>query len=111
MSGFIDIVFDGPPSHEAGRFVESEDEHGRGISVGEWVERDDGFWALRIPRGRLADVRDAALQAESILSLLWHRHTPPGVRADQTMSLEVEHALSGLRRLQKIAALDEGSDT
>ena len=31
---FIDIVFDGPPSHESGRFVEVEDEAGRSIRVG-----------------------------------------------------------------------------
>jgi hypothetical protein len=44
----INIVFDGPPSHEGPRFVEVEDDEGRSIRVGEWVPRDDGFWALRI---------------------------------------------------------------
>ena len=44
----INIVFDGPPSHESGRFVEVEDDSGRGIKCGEWSERPDGFWALRI---------------------------------------------------------------
>jgi hypothetical protein len=47
---FIDVVFDGPPEHDAGRFVEVEDEHGSSIRVGEWVHRPDGLWALRIPR-------------------------------------------------------------
>ncbi len=45
----IDIVFDGPPSHESGRFVEVErtsDQHG--MNVGEWIKRDDGYWALRM---------------------------------------------------------------
>lgn len=51
--GFIDIVFDGPPAHESGRFIEVEDENGCGTNVGEWVERPDGFWALRIPRGTI----------------------------------------------------------
>lgn len=46
---FIDILFDGPPGHESGRFVEVENPHRRSIRVGEWVERDDGLWALRIP--------------------------------------------------------------
>lgn len=32
--GTIDVVFDGPPSHESGRFVEVEDAAGRSISVG-----------------------------------------------------------------------------
>jgi hypothetical protein len=43
----IDVVFDGPPGHESGRFVEVEDEDGRGIGCGRWRERDDGYWALR----------------------------------------------------------------
>lgn len=34
----IHVVFDGPPSHESGRFVECEDAEGRGIKVGRWVE-------------------------------------------------------------------------
>ena len=32
----IRIVFDGPPSHESGRFVEVENEKGEGIRFGEW---------------------------------------------------------------------------
>jgi hypothetical protein len=50
----IDIVFDGPPGPEAGRFVEVENEHRASISFGEWIERDDGYWVLRInPRNPL----------------------------------------------------------
>jgi hypothetical protein len=48
LSRTIDIVFDGPPAPEAGRFVEVEDESGRSVDVGTWVERPDGYWALRI---------------------------------------------------------------
>ena len=44
----IDIVFDGPPAHESGRFVEVEDSEGKGINIGTWIEREDGFWVLRI---------------------------------------------------------------
>lgn len=44
----MDIVFDGPPSHESGRFVEVEDATGKSINVGEWLQRPDGYWALRI---------------------------------------------------------------
>lgn len=47
---FIDIVFDGPPGHESGRFVEVEDEGGKSINAGEWIKRADGFWVLRIPQ-------------------------------------------------------------
>jgi colicin import membrane protein len=47
---WIDIVFDGPPGHESGRFVEVKNAVGASISVGEWLQRPDGFWALRIRR-------------------------------------------------------------
>ena len=46
---YVDVVFDGPPGPEAPRFIEVEDEQGRSIKYGEWVQRSDGSWALRIP--------------------------------------------------------------
>ena len=46
---FIRIVFDGPPSHESGRFIEVENEHGESISFGEWIEGEDGLWYLQFP--------------------------------------------------------------
>jgi hypothetical protein len=48
MSQPINIIFDGAPGPVAGRFVEVETDEGRSINVGEWVERLDGLWALRI---------------------------------------------------------------
>jgi len=45
---FLDIVFDGPPGHESGRFVEVEDPTGKSVCAGEWIDRGNGFWALRI---------------------------------------------------------------
>ena len=45
---YIDIVFDASPGHVAGRFVEVEDPTGKSIRVGTWVERDDGYWVLRL---------------------------------------------------------------
>ena len=51
MSDAINIIFDGPPGPEAGRFVEVENDDREGVSVGEWIERDDGLWALRITAG------------------------------------------------------------
>lgn len=54
----IDIVFDGPPDHVAPRFVEVENGEGRSVSVGEWIEREDGLWALRLSIDKiLADKR------------------------------------------------------
>lgn len=46
---YVDIVFDGPPSMPAPRFVEVEDMEGKGIKLGEWIKRDDGYWVLRVP--------------------------------------------------------------
>lgn len=48
MSKHIDIVFDGPPGPEAGRFIEVENDKGESISFGEWVHRADGYWVLRV---------------------------------------------------------------
>ena len=65
----INLVFDGPPAPHgphlveitddqgrsatlppAGpRLVEIEDDAGRSIAIGEWIDRGDTFWALRIP--------------------------------------------------------------
>ena len=48
----IDIVFDGPPSHKSGCFIEVEDDTRKSISIREWLQRDDGYWVLRIPDPR-----------------------------------------------------------
>jgi hypothetical protein len=48
MSKHIDIVFAGSPDFDEGAcFVEVEDDKGRSIRFGEWIRRDDGYWALR----------------------------------------------------------------
>jgi hypothetical protein len=52
---YLDIVFDGPPGPTCGRFVEVEDPNGASIRLGEWVQRDDGYWVLRIPDPRPAE--------------------------------------------------------
>ena len=48
MNQPINIIFDGPPGPESGRFVEVETDDGKSINAGEWIERKDGLWALRI---------------------------------------------------------------
>ena len=40
------VIFDGPPSHESGRFVEVENERGESVKVGEWRRLPDGLWSL-----------------------------------------------------------------
>jgi hypothetical protein len=49
VGGYVDLVFSGPPDHEPPQFVEVEDEQGRSVRYGEWVQRDDGAWVLRVP--------------------------------------------------------------
>ena len=44
----INIIFDGPPGPEGPRFIEVETDDGRSIRVGEWQQRQDGNWGLRI---------------------------------------------------------------
>jgi hypothetical protein len=44
----IAIVFDGPPEHFSGRFVEVENEAGESINAGTWEEMPNGWWRLWI---------------------------------------------------------------
>jgi hypothetical protein len=37
--------------HAGGGFVDVEDADGSSTSVGEWLQRDDGYWVLRIATG------------------------------------------------------------
>ena len=53
MKTHIDIVFDGPPGPQGPRFVEVEDEQRKSIRVGEWLQRPDGYWLLRLYRSDL----------------------------------------------------------
>lgn len=52
---YIDIVFDGLPSHESRRFIEVEDNSGKSVVVGEWIDRGNGLWALRIRDSDISD--------------------------------------------------------
>jgi len=49
----IQIVFDGPPGPESGRFVEVE-QGGKSICFGDWVLLPTGYWALQFTRALLA---------------------------------------------------------
>ena len=61
--GKIHIVFDGPPEHVAGRFVEVEDENGHGMKLGEWEQHGD-YWHLVFDDKRAAEQQAATLRAE-----------------------------------------------
>ena len=91
----VDIVFDGPPGPEAGRFVEVESPPGRSIRFGEWVERDDGYWVLRIhpPASR---EREAL---EEVVTFVKECATPPYPNSNAVSLLEwVEGRASYLLR-------------
>lgn len=50
----IDVVCTNPPGGPddlPAVFVELEDDQRRSTNVGEWLERDDGYWVLRILTG------------------------------------------------------------
>lgn len=78
----IDVVFDGPPGPEAGRFVEVEDLSGKSVGVGQWIDRGNGLWALRIPRAHPAQ-READLREAWITAIQW---------AFERSATEAEHA-------------------
>lgn len=43
----IDVVFAETSEPNEVTFVEVEDENRKGVKVGKWVKRDDGYWVLR----------------------------------------------------------------
>jgi len=48
----VNIIFDGPPGHKAGRLVEVEDfETGKSVGVGHWWPQGNGLWALTLDVG------------------------------------------------------------
>lgn len=52
VGSYVDIVFTaapGGPEDQAAVFIEVEDDQRRSTQYGEWIERDDGYWVLRIP--------------------------------------------------------------
>lgn len=53
MAEEIYVIFDGPPGHDAPRFIEVEDERGQGIGESEvnWREDHDGH-TVRMSRSR-----------------------------------------------------------
>jgi hypothetical protein len=45
----LNLIFDGPPSHDGPRLIEVEDDSGRSVRAGAWVERPDGTWVRLTP--------------------------------------------------------------
>lgn len=68
----IDIVFDGPPAPESGRFIEVESPPNVGIKFGEWIKRSDDFWVLRFSLLTFAarqprEITDAMVEAAAVV--------------------------------------------
>lgn len=110
----IKIVFDGPPSHESGRFVEVENAEGKSINVGEWVQNGD-YWELQIPS-------DESLRAEleekkeEIVALKTNRKNYREAAKELTAeveewkghySLEREDVLKTVARAEKAESLSD----
>ena len=64
----MDIIFDGPPSHKSGRFIEVEFD-GESASVGEWQERSNGLWALHLTSEQLQSAAERTQRIEQ--AVLW----------------------------------------
>lgn len=97
-AGFFDVLFDGPPAHVSGRFVEVEDENGKSIRVGRWIDRGDGLWALRIGlresaletalRELVEDIDDTKRNAgELTVAVAFHRTNCPKCDEDPEESI------------------------
>ena len=68
----MDIVFDGPTGPVGPRFVETEI-GGRGVGLGEWVEREDGLHAIRYTP---EDLEQAAWLTRLVSDWGEHIHIP-----------------------------------
>lgn len=66
---YVDIIFDGPPGPNSGRFVEVETPDSRSIRFGEWVQRSYGYWALRINLRRPMESATAEKRRETTQSV------------------------------------------
>lgn len=93
----VDIVFDGPPGPEGGRFVEVEDASGKSIRFGEWVHREDGYWVLRLsPPPLPPDVAGLVRRLRAPIGHYGQNSEDGGETYDQTR-LEAANAVESLR--------------
>lgn len=79
----IRIRFDGPPGPEGGRFVEVENEFGKSIKVGEWVE-EGADWVLVLNLDNLkleARVRELETELEQRAQVTKRWNCTPAERA------------------------------
>lgn len=118
----LDIVFDGPPGAVAGRFVEVENGEGQSVSVGQWLQRPDGYWVLRLDadaalstmlaeldeeRKKLADARAEYMLVESALvdamgALQFYADEDDGGRRAEALLKRLFERLIDFARVQKL---------
>lgn len=97
MSEFIDIVFDKIPSHDPAVFIEVENDKGASISLGAWINREDGYAVLRFPSpDRL---RELALSATEALE----QATDRGVALAESLHEATNHAAYWERKAEELA--------
>lgn len=65
----VDIVFSLPPDHRSPRFIEVEDVQGRSVRLGNWVNRGDGTWALRITEADFVAAEQLMADGEATLAV------------------------------------------
>jgi hypothetical protein len=66
---YVEVVFDGPPGPQGGRFVEVESPRGTSINFGAWINRGDGYWALRFRSWARPTLTDPVGRLEKALLL------------------------------------------
>lgn len=44
----LNFIFENPPCPEGARFVECETDDGKSVNAGEWSQRPDGLWQVRV---------------------------------------------------------------
>ena len=84
MSRIVDVLFDGPPSHEAPRFIEVESPPGTSVSFGEWVARGNGLWALRLTIPTQDEMTWQRLRAEVWSRFVLAAYTHVAVREERS---------------------------
>lgn len=90
MSTGINIILDGAPDQEAGRFVEVENDEGQSVSIGEWTERDGGYWGLRIEMdSERLRFENKKLEAQ-IEAVRWHIPDPDNPPLDSNLLIQVD---------------------
>ena len=110
MTDKLAIVFDGPPAHESGRFVEVE-LNGASVSFGEWQENGD-YWELVLPEPH---TRLAAIEADADALLVGNREARAQLQhllswlVSDLSALNRRELLEAIRRIAKdiLAALPE----